>query len=422
MSNRALKATVVFAIACLVCIGLGSIGPSKSEAAPCRQNPCPGCPSAGGIPCCYESAGPPARCINYCSGSEPGIPTVPGATAGPPPPTLPPLTQQAKATSESIWATSWVATVGAQETAIVEATQTMVGSVEEIECYSCYETTACASGWAEVCFVRPLGTMRGIMYPYSNDCQAASECEPSSGPKDPECVPGTASGAGTALDPCAGWEWTWDLRVMADVPPHIVQVWPFPRWLVGMGAPLPAPYESGSPGTLTLRQDYPALSNASSGTCEPLEHADSEGCWSAKNNKPDPVRDDPLPGDIKDFRIGLRWRRIDIMPGAEDPTGLHPAQENPPGLAGVERVFAQGEGARAGGSPGVHKGHLKNVEALGRCRRAVGQMSATTQDVPRRTRRDFETRKRAKRAARAARAAATPFALRSGSHTERGCS
>jgi hypothetical protein len=104
---------------------------------------------------------------------------------------------------------------------------------------------------------------------------------------------------------------------MADVPPHIVQVWPFPRWLVGMGAPMPAPFESGSPGTLTL-QDYPALSN-SPGICSP--NWDSEGCWSKKNNKPDPVREEPLPGDIKDFRIGLRWRRIDIMPGPDDPTG-----------------------------------------------------------------------------------------------------
>jgi hypothetical protein len=273
----------------------------------------------GGDPC---SACPDSCVFNpdggwSCSGTGEAT-AVPPVTQPPAAATeLPPLTREARATLGSLWATSSFATAGAQETAILEATQTMQSSVEEIVCYSCYETAACASGWAEVCFVRPKGTLSGIMYPYSNDCQAASECEPSSSPPKKECVPGEMSTEVGSFDRCDDMKWAYDLWVRAFIPPHIVQVRPFPRWFVGMGASLPHPYESGEPGTLTL-QDYPALTNAE-GACAP--RWDSDGCWSKKIDIPDPEREDPLPGDRRDMRIGLRWRRIDIMPGPEDPTG-----------------------------------------------------------------------------------------------------
>jgi hypothetical protein len=304
----ALAGTLVAVIAPL------SPRPGQTQARTLMQGgePCAACPDS----CDFDPEGG-WKCSG--EGEATAVPPVtrPPAATTVPPFTLPPLTQEAKATLGSIWATSWVATSAAQETAILEATQTMQSSVEEIVCYSCYETAACASGWAEVCFVRPRGMISGIMYPYSNECQAASECEPTSGPPAEECVPGTMTTAGGSFDRCDDMEWAYDLWVNAFIPPHIVQVRPFPRWFVGMGAPLPAPYESGTPGNLTL-QDYPALTNFD-GACAP--QWDSDGCWSEKIDLPDPVRDEPLPGDRKDMRIGLRWRRIDIMPGPDDPTG-----------------------------------------------------------------------------------------------------
>ena len=306
----------------IILIAAGTLVPAivLLPRAPCSQeaqagalvdegDPCAACPHG----CSFD----PDRGGWRCDGSGEAT-AVPPVTQPPAAATeLPPLTREAQATRNSVWATSWVATAGAQETAILEATQTMESSVEEIVCYSCYETAACASGWAEVCFVQPKGVPSGIMYPYSNDCQAASECEPSSSPPKKECVPGTMTTAGGSFDRCDGMEWAYDLWVRAYIPPHIVQVRPFPRWFVGMGASLPHPYESGEPGNLTL-MDYPALTNAD-GACAP--RWDSEGCWSKEIDIPDPERDDPLPGDRRNMRIGLRWRRIDIMPGAEDPTG-----------------------------------------------------------------------------------------------------
>jgi hypothetical protein len=315
--QTSMKRALAFAAVVGLCVALASIPPTV-KASRSAQGACPvGCGSCGFTPCCSDcDTGPPASCKDVCTYEGPGGPTTTPAPAA----TLPPLTMEARATEESIWATSWAVTAEARETMVVEATQTTVAGIEGAECFSCYRTDECDSGWATVCFIE----VAGGLVPYRLECQAASECEPSGGPGEPECVPGTAWTPELGLDPCEGWEWTWDLRVMADVPPHIVQVRPFPRWIVGMGAPLPAPYESGSPGTLTL-QDYPALSNFP-GVCQP--NSDSEGCWSQRNNKPDPIRTDPetgeeapLPGDIKDFRVGLRWRRIDIIPGDDDPGG-----------------------------------------------------------------------------------------------------
>jgi len=92
------------------------------------------------------------------------------------------------------------------------------------------------------------------------------------------------------------------------VPPHIVQVDPFPRWLVAMGAPLPEPFESGEPGRLTL-QDYPEYTPP--GLCAPNGPGFEEGCWSDPAAFPEREADEePQPGDVRGFRIGLRWRRV----------------------------------------------------------------------------------------------------------------
>jgi len=311
--SRSIKPAVAFVAVLAALSVLVFVDLPDTLASPPRQDVCPCAPPYWmGIPCCTAgtiSSTGKAKCTAYCTGYVPGGPTTTPEIVV----TLPPATWQARATEIA-------ATSDARGTMVIEATQTKAAGIEGVECFSCYETDRCPSGWGSICFYR----YQGHLYPSQILCQPAEECEPTGGPTEPECIPGRAFTEGFVSDPCEGWEWTWDLRVQAIVPPHIVQVRPFPRWLVGMGAPLPAPYESGEAGTLTL-QDYPALTNFL-GACQP--NADSEGCWSQKHNKPDPIRTDPetgeeapLPGDIKDFRVGLRWRRIDVMSGDDDPSG-----------------------------------------------------------------------------------------------------
>ncbi|HEC36221.1 MAG TPA: hypothetical protein ENI39_06780 [Anaerolineae bacterium] len=142
-------------------------------------------------------------------------------------------------------------------------------------------------------------------------------CETPPAPDEPDvpvppCIP-EYNDDGIDINHCTsdagrGFDWGYYIWVSARVPPHLVQVSPFPRWLVAMGAPLPEPYESGSPGMLTL-QDYPTFTPP--GLCAPNGPGDSEGCWS--DGVAIPQRDadeEPEPGDIRDYRIGLRWRRV----------------------------------------------------------------------------------------------------------------
>jgi hypothetical protein len=293
---RSVKPFAVFVIALAALGVLVFVDLPDTLASPARQEGVCGCdpPYWNGIYCCRSgsvSMGD-ARCTSWCWIDYPGGPTTTPVNT---------LTSPER--------TSWAATVDARATLGIEATQTRLAGESGYVCFSCYNTGECPSGWGEACFYNE--GLKGYLYPVSLTCQSAAECEPTEGPGEEECVPGWAWTPEVSLDPCEGWEWTWDLRVRAIVPPHLVQVDPFPRWLVGMGAPLPAPYESGEPGTVTL-QDYPSLTNFL-GACQP--NADSEGCWSQKNNKPDPIRTDPetgeeapLPGDIKDFRHARRCR------------------------------------------------------------------------------------------------------------------
>jgi hypothetical protein len=158
-------------------------------------------------------------------------------------------------------------------------------------------------------------------------CNTVEECEPEPPePGDEGCIPGdVTAGGGSATFPaitydrCEGFDWGYRIDVWARVPPHRVQVDPFPRWLVAMGAPLPEPFESGEPGRLTL-QDYPAYSPFP-GFCGPNGPGGAGGCWSNDVSFPDPVRtgpagdEAPRPGDVKGYHIGLRWRRLDRTPG-----------------------------------------------------------------------------------------------------------
>jgi hypothetical protein len=125
---------------------------------------------------------------------------------------------------------------------------------------------------------------------------------------------GSAGFPSLTYDRCNGIDWGFSLQVEAKVPPHRVQVDPFPHWIVGMGAPLPAPYQSGIPGRLTL-QDYPRFTPEE--LCSPNGPGGSDGCWSKSVDIPDPVRpeEERVPGDVKDYRLGLRWRRLDLTEG-----------------------------------------------------------------------------------------------------------
>ena len=292
------------------------------------------CEAAGGT--C--KSGPDGR---YCSkaGGGPGEEATQQATAQAAPTAAPPTQIVATvppALATEYWATEFPAqttvaqtssaatAVSGLGTSVAEfgATQTASGMSYQLECFSCHRTATCSSGGGEVCFVRFDDSP--VLAPYGITCQPTQACEPTESPGERVCIPAPGSTEDFDFELCEGKEWAWDIWVKAHIPPHRVQVSPFPRWIVGMGAPMPDPFESGSPGTLTL-QDYPALSNAA-GVCEP--GWDGEGCWSEEANNPDPPRTDPLtgeeapqPGDIKNYRMGLRWRRIDIMPGPEDPGG-----------------------------------------------------------------------------------------------------
>jgi len=188
------------------------------------------------------------------------------------------------------------------------------GPSEWTECYTCAPWAWCATGWANVCLLHDVD---GDTWVLSQDCRTAGSCEVSSplpgtgGPPEPPCIP-EYNQDGIDINRCdsdgdRGFDWGYYIWVSARVPPHRVQVDPFPRWLVAMGAPLPDPFESGEPGKLIL-MDYPAFTPPE--LCAPNGPGFSAGCWSDSVNLPDPVREEPDPGDIKNYRLGLRWRRV----------------------------------------------------------------------------------------------------------------
>jgi hypothetical protein len=198
-------------------------------------------------------------------------------------------------------------------------------------CVTCVPLGECSSGYGAVCVVEEINP-DGSSSTWGNRfaCHPAEPCETPpepgnpGGPPEPPCIPEYNDNGidinGCTKDTTNNLDWGYNLWVSARVPAHRVQVIPFPRWFVAMGAPLPEPFESGEPGRLVL-QDYPAFTPP--GLCSPNGPGFSDGCWSDAVKLPDPVRTDaageeaPWPGDVKEYRMGLRWRRLDQTAGQD---------------------------------------------------------------------------------------------------------
>jgi hypothetical protein len=157
-----------------------------------------------------------------------------------------------------------------------------------------------------------------IVWPITFSCVSAAACEGAeweepgdSEPPEPPCIPGISPPEAGCEE--TNTEWGWSLIVGARVPPHRVQVDPFPRWIVGMGCEDVGSYDFGEPGILTL-QDYPAFTPPR--LCAPNGPGGAEGCWSDEVAFPEREPDEePQPADVQNYRLGLRWRRIDQVDG-----------------------------------------------------------------------------------------------------------
>ncbi|MGD9101747.1 MAG: hypothetical protein PVF45_14795 [Anaerolineae bacterium] len=124
----------------------------------------------------------------------------------------------------------------------------------------------------------------------SFSCRTHESCEGDTDSEEDEwpCTP-TFGDGGVELE-CEG-EWDYYIYAWAGIPPHRVKRHPFPRGLV------------------TLPNEFDLLAEpwiSESGG----PNFGGDGFYSDKVNIPDPVRDDPQPGDIKDYEIGVRWRRV----------------------------------------------------------------------------------------------------------------
>ena len=133
----------------------------------------------------FGDTDPCDACPDSCSFNAAGIWGCWGGTELPGRPTSTPVN-----TLSAPQRTSWAATVDARATLGIEATQTRLAGEGGYVCFSCYATGECSSGWGEACFYNE--GLKGYLYPVSLTCQAASECEPTGGPTEPECVPGSA--------------------------------------------------------------------------------------------------------------------------------------------------------------------------------------------------------------------------------------
>jgi hypothetical protein len=134
-------------------------------------------------------------------------------------------------------------------------------------------------------------------------CRTYESCQGSDGSDggmEPPCEPTIGrGGVGMVCDGDGknGFDWGYYLKVWADIPPHRVKRTPFPR------------------GMVTALNEFDLLAEpwiSESGG----PHFDGDGFFSDKANMPDPVRAEPESGDIKDYQIGVRWRRVgDRYPG-----------------------------------------------------------------------------------------------------------
>jgi hypothetical protein len=132
------------------------------------------------------------------------------------------------------------------------------------------------------------------------DCTRGGETPGEDDGAEPPCVPGYGPG-GIYLE-CdsngrEGYSWDYYIYTWADVPPNRVQIRPFPRWMVA------------EEGTFSLSRS-PNFSISGGPNGEGL----SAGFWSDTVNIPDAdfaaPGYEPQVGDIKDYRIGVRWRML----------------------------------------------------------------------------------------------------------------
>jgi len=183
-----------------------------------------------------------------------------------------------------------------------------------LDCFDCYPWAFCPDHRAHVCFLGAGNTY----YLISVDCMSSEQCnEEEPPPREPPvelpCIP-TWDGETFS---CESTRWGYLINVRAAVPPARVQVRPFPRWIVGMGCLTDTPFQSGQPGSLTL-QDYPRYTPPE--LCAPNGPGFSAGCWSNTVDFPQrPEGAEPQAGDIRNYQIGLRWRRVRLdQPHAND--------------------------------------------------------------------------------------------------------
>ncbi len=180
-------------------------------------------------------------------------------------------------------------------------------------------------------------------------CISLAACTPTPGqPGDPEkpCIPTYNPGTGLGFvcegDDGNGFDWGYGIQAWANIPPHNVRVYPFPRWLVG------------APGMLSLTRDplYSVVGGERGGG--------EGGFWSQRVSLPstyDP--DDPPPGTIRDYSIGVRWRMV--FPGQQVFAGAVPEScwnfdERPWNIAG---------GYAAGGACGDSVVHTYETSSFG---------------------------------------------------------
>lgn len=283
--------------AVIITVLVTALWSAPTTAAPEHQ-----CGNACGIPGCSSCsfAGGLATCTSWCSGvDEEGEPT-PG---GQPTPEQPPEVGGGAPT---------VAPGGEVESTPGPASTP--GPIRN-ECADCVPWPYCPSGYSSPFCVVTDGWTSWVHHwscASEGSCNSPPSIPPPATP-EPPCIPGFDDNGFDCLNDD---QWGYQLYVWSRVPPQRVQVDPFPRWIVAMGADLPSPYQGGSPGTLTL-QDYPVYPPYP-GFCGPEGPGYSEGCWSEAAMFPDRLPgEDPQPGDVRDYRIGLRWRRLDQTGGQD---------------------------------------------------------------------------------------------------------
>ena len=308
MSIHKLVLVVVFIAVLVTSLALGAA--RAAQAAPPCQVPCGGGKCPANCQSCTVTDDGLAACTVWCGGDSGGGDDQPPPTAPPPPPASPPAPGPTSPPGPTTMPPPNPTPGG--PTAPPPPPTPLPGE----SCYSCANLPYCASGYADVCVSGE--------FLISFNCASAAACapptaiptEPPPPPPQPPCPPSySGSGGGVDIANCSadgqrGFAWDVALSVSARVPPHRVQIDPFPQWLVALGAPIYNPRwdePEVDPGKMIL-MDYPDYTPPE--LCAPNGPGDSGGCWSNTVDVP-PLPEDaePKPGDVRNYKIGLRWRR-----------------------------------------------------------------------------------------------------------------